>query len=159
VTSETEEYKAAAKRFHDSIVDDLTKEARLTALLQDGDGTLTEWRENEPEDAAEAEALAKTLGFDIPHTDDYVWQAANAFQEFLWETGGYGADVYTTVRVTLAGGGPAGWIEFTVNQDGDLRGARVGYVDWFQLPVEFDLDDDTAEFAFSRYSADVIAEH
>lgn len=155
---ETEAYEKAGRVFYDNIVADLTKEQLLTEILDAADGTLTEWRENNPKAAAEAEALAKALGFDLPHTDDYCWQAANAFRESLYETGGYGADVFTTVRVTLAGGGPAGWIEFTVDQDGDLRTATISYVDWFRTPITFDLDDDTAAFAYSRYSADVLAE-
>lgn len=152
-------YAVKAKEFFDNVVADLTKEQRLTDLLEAGEGTLTDWRENNPDDAAEADALAAELGFDIPNTDDLVWQAADAFREHLWETGGYGADVFTTIRVTLAGGGPAGWVEFTVDKEDGLRSARVGYQDWFQTPVEFDLDDTAAQYAFHRYSADVIADN
>lgn len=151
------DYQTEARKFFTSVRDGLHNEQDLIELLDAADGTLAEWREDNP-DAIEADRLATEIGFDIPHTDDYCWQAADALREYLSETGGYGADVYKTIRIILAGGGPSGWIEFTVDQDGGLRGARVGYVNWFQMPVEFDLDDADAEFAFRRYSADVLAE-
>jgi hypothetical protein len=152
-----EDYEISARQWFTSVRDGLRDEQALVEILGAADGTLAEWRESYPLIAAEADRLAAEIGFDIPNTDDYVWQAREALDDFLRETGGYGADVFSTVRVTLAGGGPAGWIDFRLDRDGELVSATVVYCDWFQAPIEFELDDSDAEFAYSRYYVELIA--
>lgn len=153
-----EDYEKAAKRFIDGVVDEITDATELTRILNEGDGTLAEWREANPEVAAEADRLAERIGFDIPNSDDSVWQACDALREFLSETGGYGADVTRRVTVTLAGGGPSGWIEFIVDSDGDLVSASVSYCDWFQTPVTMDLLYTEALAAYDRYGIDALVD-
>ena len=154
--TDTTTYAAEAKAFTDSVIKETLDAQALATILANGDGTLYEWRENNPEEAAEADRLAEAIGFDIPNTDDLVWQAAEALQTHLAETGGYGYDAYKVIRITLAGGGPAGWIEFRLDIDGGLDRAEIGFVDWFKEPVVTTLSEDVALAAWDRYNVDLI---
>lgn len=63
---------------------------------------------------------------------------------------GYGADVRQVVRITLAGGGPAGWIDFTL-YGGEVEEAEVAYCDWFQTPRTFPLTGVALDAAIDLY--------
>ena len=154
--TDTTNYETQAKAFTDYIIKETLEAQALATILANGDGTLYEWRENNPEEAAEADRLAEAIGFDIPNTDDLVWQASEALQTHLAETGGYGYDAYKVIRITLAGGGPAGWIEFRLDCDGGLDRAEIGFVDWFKEPVVTTLSEDVALAAWDRYNVDLI---
>jgi hypothetical protein len=150
------DYQADARQFVASFRDGLRHEIGLVELLQNADGTLADWREAFPTEATEADRLAEEIGFDIPNTDDYCWQAAEALDEHLSETGGYGYSVHKVIRITLAGGGPAGWIDFTVDENATLLTAVVNYQDWFQTAITFTLSDTEAESAYNRYNVDAL---
>jgi hypothetical protein len=154
--TDTTNYETQAKAFTDYIIKETLEAQALATILANGDGTLYEWRENNPEEAAEAERLAEAIGFYIPNTDDFVWQAAELLQTQLAETGGYGYDAYKVIRITLAGGGPAGWIEFRLDSDGGLDRAEIGFVDWFKEPVVTTLSEDVALAAWDRYNVELI---
>lgn len=152
----TTDYTTAANTFIDAVTSEVDNARRLTSILRDIDGTLAEWREENPAEAAEADRLAEALGFDIPNTDDCGWQAYSEFQDFLTETAGYGAEVTRKVTVTLAGGGPSGWIDFTLDNEDRLLEASVSYCDWWQTPVTTVLSYDDAMAAYDRYRVDIL---
>jgi len=158
-------YLDDARQFISEVVREVNDADRLTRLLTEAgnpahrDLTIAEWAEEAPDDYSDAVAIADRLGFDLPGGDTLTYDAEVTLSDFLLESGGYGANVYKTVRVTLAGGGPAGWIEFTVDpEDDSLIKASVGYCDWFQTPVVEVLSDGDADRAFARYRADLLAE-
>lgn len=152
-------YAEAANRFIADVLIEIDAATNLARLLEAHDDSLTlaEWRETDPVTAVMADELAEQIGFDLPNTDDYVWQAVDALNDHLIQTAGYGFDVHKIVRITLAGGGPAGWIDFTLDGGGELRGAAVSYCDWWQTPVTRELTVDEAAAAYDRYRVELIA--
>jgi hypothetical protein len=63
----------------------------LQSILGNADGTLAEWRDRFPEDAEEAEHLASSIGFDIPNTDDFCWQASEELALVAYDVQGFEA--------------------------------------------------------------------
>ena len=158
---DTTTYAEDAKRFFANVAGDIAASAALARILDEADdsGTLADWREADPETAAEADRLAEAIGFDLPDTDDYVWQAREALTVHLTETAGYGVDVHKVIRVTLAGGGPSGWIEFTLDgEDGSLIRTEIAFCDWFQEPIRTTLTREEGLAAYDRYQVDLLTE-
>jgi hypothetical protein len=153
-----EQYYKDAKRFIGNVISEADASQRLAAILGNADGTLAQWREAKPEEAAEADRLAEAIGFDIPNTDDYCWQASEALTDHLYETAGYGIDRHRVLRITLAGGGPSGWIEFTLDSDDNLEKATVSYCDWFREPITHILNETEAQTAYDRYYVDLLSQ-
>ena len=153
-----ETYEKDAAEFIANVLTDLDASKDLVEILDAADGTLAEWREANPTEAATADDLAEIIGFEIPNTDDYVWQAREALDLHLIDTAGYGYDAYKTIRVTLAGGGPSGWIEFTFDTDGGLTETVIGYCDWFQTPVTRTLSDAQGLAAYDRYRIELLGD-
>ena len=68
----------------------------------------------------------------------------------------YGALPSVTIRITLAGGGPAAWIDFDLGPDADPdywfesipESARLTYAEPFRPAVSTDLTSDDAETVF-----------
>jgi hypothetical protein len=150
--TQAETYAADAARFASAIIDDITAAERLNDLLVAGlNGTASE-----SDDYAEIIQLATALEIDV---DDHelLSEVADRLDQRTSEWG-YGSTVHTVVRVILAGGGPEGWIDFTVDEKKRLVSAEIGYRDWWQQPVTVALTDEQASAAFTLYRIDILAD-
>ena len=150
--TEKEHYAADAARFTESIIGQIDGAERLRALLTSSWETTVA----ESDDRAEIERLCALLDLAVD-ADQRCSDVIDSLNDLTAEWG-YGYEKRTVVRVVLAGGGPAGWIDFTMDEDNRLVGAEVGYVNWWQEPVVTPLSDELADAAYALYSVDVLVE-
>lgn len=81
------------------------------------------------------------------HRDNKEEAMQELFNHLLYNTDNetYGMNKTTTLRFHMYGGGPAGGIEFTYDDEGDLEKAEAWHTEWFSEPVKYKLSDDEAE--------------
>ena len=150
-----EDYAKAAAQFHESVIADLEAAHGIHQWLADHfrgfNATLADWRDSEDEgerdDYAELAGHVATLDLwlgDVELGDITPGMLEESLTTWRHEYG-YGLDIKTVVRVTLAGGGPAGWLDLTYSKDdrGHLQidKAEVAYCDWFQTPLSKTIED------------------
>lgn len=156
--AEREDFEGSAREFANRVVAEGENFGRLGDLL--GSATvalMSEWAEEDPEAYTEAESCAAALGVDWPGaTDDAVWQVQEKLDDWAREQG-YGFTVRTLVRVELMGGGPAGWLEFTIDGREIVKGVAC-YSDWFMPTHRVELDDNECDELARLYSVDMVAE-
>jgi hypothetical protein len=150
--TQAETYAADAARFASNIINDITAADRLNSLLSEVWDVSVSASDHYDEIVRLASALEMT--FDPDERGDIVADRLNE-RTAEW---GYGSTVHTVVRVILAGGGPEGWIDFTVDENKRLVSAEVGYRDWWQQPVSVALTDEQASAAFTLYRIDILAD-
>lgn len=148
-STDTSTYVDEAQRFTAVIIEQITAAERLRELLDDAWDTTA----SESDHYAEIIRLAETI--DLP-VDDYdlgsdIIERLND----LTAEWGCGFSRHTTVRVVLAGGGPEGWIDVTVDEHKNVT-AEIGYRDWFQQAITTPLSDEQAQAAYLLYRIDLL---
>lgn len=144
-TTENSAYVSDAERFTGIIIEQITAADRLYDLLV---ATLDS-PVSESDDYIEITRLTNIL--ELVVDDNETCEEIAQRLTVLTSEWGYGTDTRTVVRVTLAGGGPEGWIDFTLDERKALIGAEVGYRDWWQTAITTPLTDDQAAAAYSLY--------
>ena len=93
--------------------------------------------------------------FHEAHRDDKEDAMRELFDYLLYNTDNdtYGVNKTTTVRFHMYGGGPAGGIDFTYDEEGELEKAEAWHTEWFSAPVKYTLPDDEAERLAEVYNA------
>lgn len=86
-----------------------------------------------------AELYAKADGGDDQATQEIYEQA-------------YGITRYTVVRIELSGGGPASWLEATLDSDHELLKVEYVFSDWFDV-ARRGVEHDSATW---RYASDML---
>ena len=148
----TDTYQADAATFTKHVVGQIEAATRLRALCENRADLNAPIPDVQDSDGFTVRALAAEV--DLPFlSDDTYGDLLERLDDGEW---GYGITKLTGVRVTLAGGGPAGWIDFTVDADNALVRAEVFYCDWFQHPVGTVLSEQAAEDAARVYRLDVL---
>lgn len=103
--------------------------------------------------------LADHAGIDIDADElDSTDGWCNIHEAALSSWSGYGVTVDRLVRVTLAGGGPAAELVFTIDGRGDVRGAAIHASDWFTEPHVVSLNDATSSWLADLLSIETIAD-
>ena len=89
------------------------------------------------------------------HRDDKEEKMQELFEYLLYNTDNetYGMNKTTVVRFHMYGGGPAGGIDFTFGDDGDLEKAEAWHTEWFSEAVKYRIPDDDAEKLAQIYNA------
>lgn len=89
------------------------------------------------------------------HRDDKEEKMQELFEYLLYNTDNetYGVNKSTTIRFHMYGGGPAGGIDFTYDDEGELEKAEAWHTEWFSEPVKYRLNDDEAERLAQVYNA------
>lgn len=145
------DFETAAKDFAARVIADVHAVDLITRLAGQYD-TVAEVRHGDADDAAALAAALDTLGIGTVSDDDAdetsLWDVERVAREYV---GGYGAGVEKVVTVTLAGGGPSGWIEFRIDTDNEVTGATVFYCDWFETPYPVVLSGDDLDAAEAAY--------
>ena len=154
MTTEQDNYIADAARFANSIVEQISAAKQLRILL------CNSWESNrtigESDDAEQIIQLCKVI--DLPVELSQECDELSDLLDNLLVEWGYGYTKHTVIRVMLAGGGPEGWIDFTVNQEHTLISAEISYRDWWQKVITTPLSDELAAAAYDLYAVELLLE-
>ena len=153
-TTDQTNYITNAARFSDFIVGQISAARQLRDLLCDA------WQDRttvgESDNADEIVRLCAVI--DLPVELDQECNELSENLDDLLVDWGFGHAKHTVVRVVLAGGGPEGWIDFTVDRDRTLVSAEVGYRDWWQKAITTPLSDELAAAAYDLYGVELLIE-
>lgn len=154
MTRETE-FDEAAARFQASVIEELRAADALYDLLSEVEllhpepMRLGDVRDHDEADPDLFGRIAEAVDvLDLYPADELPDVSVDDLTEALdtWRHEyGYGMEVRKLVRITLAGGGPAGWIDVVYDSDMNICSAEVAYCDWFKEPSRRSFDADLVE--------------